>query len=153
MQRSRSWILLFTLIALAGLIGCSDDDDDPVTPPGPDDPSIVSVVISPESSTFTNIGEEQEFDAAAFDGQGAVVDTVFEWQSSNPAIVQVGPGGFAVATGIGNAEIYVSSGGKADTASVVVDVIGAPIFEWLAGTDGDWQDGSKWSEGTAPQSP
>ncbi len=150
MLRTHRWILLFTLIALAGVMGCSDDDD-PVTPPGPDDPSIVSVVISPESSTFTNIGEEQEFDASAFDAQGAVVDTVFEWQSSNPAIVQVGPGGFAVATGIGNAEIYVSSGGKADTASVVVDVIGAPIFEWLAGTDGDWQDGSKWSEGTAPQ--
>ncbi|MCK9994983.1 MAG: hypothetical protein KAH56_01745 [Candidatus Krumholzibacteria bacterium] len=151
MLRTHKWILLLTLIALAGLIGCSDDDDDPVTPPGPDDPSIVSVIISPESSTFTNIGEEQEFDAAAFDAQGAVVDTVFEWQSSNPAIVQVGPGGFAVATGIGNAEIYVSSGGKADTASVVVDVIGAPIFEWIAGEDGDWQDGSKWSEGTAPQ--
>lgn len=117
----------------------------------PDDPSIVSVVISPESSTFTNIGEEQEFDASAFDAQGAVVDTVFEWQSSNPAIVQVGPGGFAIATGIGNAEIYATSGGKSDTSSVVVDVIGAPIFEWIAGVDGDWQDETKWSDGAVPQ--
>jgi len=150
MLQAHKWILLLTLIALAGLIGCSDDDD-PVTPPGPDDPSIVSVVISPESSTFTNIGEEQEFDASAFDAQGAVVDTVFEWQSSNAAVVQVGPGGFAVATGIGNAEIYVSSGGKSDTASVVVDVIGAPIFEWIAGKDGDWQDETNWSDGAVPQ--
>jgi len=150
MLRTRNWILFFTLIALAGLIGCSDDDD-PTTPVVPDDPSIVSVVISPESSTFTNIGEEQEFDASAFDAQGAVVDTVFEWQSSNPAVVQVGPGGFAVATGIGNAEIYAASGGKSDTASVVVDIIGAPIFEWIAGEDGDWQDETKWSDGAVPQ--
>jgi hypothetical protein len=115
------------------------------------DPSIKSVVISPESSTFTNIGEEQEFDASAFDGQGAVVDTVFAWQSSNPAIVEVGPDGFAVATGIGNAEISASAGGKTGTASVVVDVIGAPIFEWIAGENGDWQEAAKWSEGTVPQ--
>jgi len=150
MELRRYAIFAMMLIAAACVTGCSDDDP-PVTPEAPDDPSIVSVVISPESSTFTNIGEEQEFDAAAFDAQGAVVDTVFEWQSSNPAIVEVGTGGFAIATGIGTAEIYTSAGGKADTASVVVDVIGAPIFEWIAAEDGDWQDETKWSDSSVPQ--
>ena len=92
-----------------------------------------------------------QFDASAFDGQGSAVDTLFEWQSSRPDVVVVESNGLAIATGVGSAEIYASAGGVTDTASVVVDVLGAPLIEWTAGVSGDWQNAANWNGGAVPQ--
>jgi len=149
MSLSRYVIFAMMLIAMAWVTGCSDDDD-PVDPGGPDDPSIKSVVISPESALFASIGEDVQFDAVAFDAAGAVVDTVFVWQSSQPNIVAVGADGAATATGIGTAEIYAMASGVTDTASVTVDLTSGPLIEWTAGGSGDWQNPDNWSGGTVP---
>ncbi len=145
----RYTILATMLVAIAFVVGCSDDDD-PVAPGGPDDPTLESVVISPGSALFTTIGEDIQFDAVAFDDAGAVMDTVFTWQSTRPEVVAIGPNGVAIATGIGTAEIYAMAGGVTDTADVAVDLTGDPVIEWIASGSGDWSDGANWSGGTAP---
>jgi len=152
MSRTRWGFTLLACLALPALFimgGCSDDDD-PTDPGVPADPSIVSVVITPESATFTSIGEDMAFQAKAFDAQGAAVDTVFAWLSSQSNVVVVGPDGTAIATGIGTAEIYATAGGVTDTSAVTVEVIGAPVVEWTAGGDGNWHVGANWSGGEIP---
>jgi hypothetical protein len=150
MSPNRHWLVLLCLAILVNLVGCSDDDD-PASPVVPDDPSIVSVVISPGSATFTNIGEDLQFNAMAFDAQGAAVDTSFIWASSNSSVVEISPNGTALATGVGSAEIFSTAGVVTDTASVIVDVIGAIQREWISGQDGDWQNPANWSGGIVPQ--
>ena len=142
-------ILAMMLVAMAYVVGCSDDDD-PVVPGVPDDPTLETVVISPGSAVFAAIGEDIQFDVVAFDDTGAVMDTVFTWQSSRPDVVAIGPNGVAIATGIGTAEIYAMAGGVTDTADVSVDLTGDPVIEWIAGDSGDWSEGANWSGGTAP---
>ena len=149
MALSRYTIFAMMFIAIACVIGCSDDDD-PVAPVDPVDPSLESVVISPGSAVFAAIGEDIQFDAVAFDDTDAVMDTVFTWQSSRPEVVAVGPNGVAIATGIGTAEIYAMAGGVTDTADVAVDLTGGPVIEWIADGSGDWSEGANWSGGAAP---
>ena len=55
MATARYTILPMMFIAIACVIGCSDDDD-PVAPVDPVDPSLESVVISPGSAVFAAIG-------------------------------------------------------------------------------------------------
>ena len=116
MPQFRALVPVVALVFLSLLTGCSDDD---TTDPG--DPSIDSVEVSPGAATFTSIGEDIQFDAAAFDAQGAEVDTVFEWASSATDVVEVDSRGLALATGIGTAAIYATAGGVTDTAHVQVD--------------------------------
>ena len=144
----RSSVLALLMVAVALFLACSDDDD--LVEPEDPDPSIVSVVVAPESATFTSIGQEFQFTASAYDAQGAKVDTAFEWQSSQAGVVFVESSGLAVSTGVGTAEIYASSGGFSDAASVVVDVIGAPLIEWAASVSGEWHNAANWIGGAVP---
>ena len=141
----RYLILGLTMFAVVFLFGCSDDD--PVTP---EEARIESVVISPDSINFVSIGADAQFDAAAFDQNGAEVDTVFSWESSNSDVVVIGPNGVAVATGIGTAEIHVMTAGISDTAAVTVAPVGGSVIEWIASAGGNWQNGANWSGGIAP---
>jgi len=148
MNLSRYAIFAMMLIAIVFVTGCIDDD--PVAPGEPDDPSIKSVVVSPESAVFTSIGEDVQFNAEAFDGTGSEVDTVFVWQSSRADIVAIGTDGVATTAGIGTAEIYATAGGVTDTASVSVELTGGPLIEWITSDSGNWQDPANWSGGTVP---
>ena len=149
MALRRFTVLALSMIMIAGLIGCSDDDD-PVDPGVPDGPSIETVVVSPESATFTSIGEDLQFDVVAFDASGSVVDTVFAWQSSDVDVVAIGADGIAVATGLGTAEVYAMASGVADTAAVTVTLASGPVHEWAVGGSGSWQDANNWSSGEVP---
>jgi hypothetical protein len=151
MPLERKIILALMMIALMALPGCSSDDDDNPTDPGvPDDPRVASVEISPESTTFDGIGVELTFSAIAFDQESAPIDTVFTWQSSDPAVVIVDDNGGALSVGLGMAEIYATAGSVTDTADVSVTLDGAPVHEWIAGGSGNWEDEGNWSTGEVP---
>jgi len=137
---NRQAVLALSMIAMAALIGCSDDDD-PAAPADPEDPRVESVVLSPESVTFTGLGEELQFNAAAFDQEDAPIDTVFTWQSSDTDVVIVDAEGTAMATGLGAAEVYAMAGAATDTADVTVTLASGPVREWIAGVSGNWSDG------------
>ncbi len=149
MRSKRRAILVSMTLALAFLIGCSDDDESP-TSPDPQEPRVESIVISPESATFNGLGEEIQFDAAAFDQESAPIDTVFTWTSSDPEVVVVNTNGVAVATGLGSAEIYAMAGSVVDTADVTVTLDGMPNRVWIAGGSGDWENADNWSGGAVP---
>jgi hypothetical protein len=138
------------MLAILNLAACSDDDDDPVDPGTPEDPRVETVAVSPESVTFATIGEDEQFEATAFDQNGAVIDTVFTWQSSNEDVVIVGTDGVAVAVGLGTAEVYVLAGSAADTADVTVTLGGSPVREWIAAGSGNWDDEANWSDSQVP---
>ncbi len=139
----------FMLFASICVIGCSGDDD-PVAPLVPEVPRVETVVVSPEFATFTDIGEDRQFEAAAFDQEGAVIDTVFTWRSSDESVAFVGMNGSVVATGLGTAEIYVSAGSATDTAAVTVTLENAPLHEWIATGGGNWDEAANWGDGVVP---
>jgi len=105
------------LFASISIIGCSDDDD-PVDPVVPEDPRVETVLISPEYAIFTNIGEERQFEAVAFDQEDAIIDTVFTWQSSDESVVFVEMDGTVITIGVGTAEISAAAGSASDGAAV-----------------------------------
>jgi phage baseplate assembly protein gpV len=150
MSPKRLLLLLLATLAILSLAACSDDDDDPVDPGTPEDPRVETIDISPEEVTFPSIGVDEKFEATAFDQNGAVIDTVFVWQSSNENVVVVGQDGVAVATGLGTAEIYSTAGSASDTAQVTVTVGTSPLYEWIAGGSGDWGDATNWSDNQVP---
>jgi len=150
MALRRYSILALTMILLAGLIGCGDDDDDPTDPVVPEDPKVASVAVSPASVDFTAIGEDAQFSAVAFDQDGAVIDTVFVWQSSDLDVVSVDDDGMAVATGLGIAEIYATAGSAADTASVTVSMTSGPVRHWISAGSGDWEEAANWTDSEVP---
>ena len=149
MNLSRYALGAMMLLAVAGVTGCSDDDD-PVVPGVPEEPRVATVIVAPGSMTFTAIGEEAQFDAAAFDQDGAAIDTVFTWQSSNDGVVVAGQDGSVLATGLGTAEVYVTAGSAADTSEVTVTMASGPLYEWIAADSGNWDDAANWSDDAVP---
>ena len=141
---------MLAMIAIASFAGCSDDDDDPMGPGVPEDPRVATVAVAPESMTFPAIGEDEKFDATAFDQFGDVIDTIFTWQSSNDDVVVVGPDGVAIAISPGTAEIYVMAGSATDTAEVTVTLGSGPVREWIAAGSGNWEDEANWSDNQVP---
>ncbi len=150
MKLNRKTIFALMMVAMVSFTGCSDDDDDPTTPPPPEDPVVKTIVISPESADFTAPGDDLQFEAVAFDATGAVIDTVFVWQSSQTDVVIVGSDGVATSVGVGTAEIYTTAGSVTDTASVTVNLTSGPLIEWIAAGNGDWQNPDNWSGFTVP---
>ena len=151
MSRRAIFSLGLSLVLLIGVLalGCSETNN--ITNPGPSPSPVDSVAISPSSTTFNAIGEKQQFTAKAFDENGGEISATFTWSSSQEEVVVVGAGGLAVAAGAGNAELFVSSGGKVDTAAVTVNIGGSNTISWAAASDGDWSDPMKWVGGVEPK--
>ncbi len=150
MSTQRYIILMLAMFIMVSFIGCSDDDDTPADPVIPDDPYVAEVVVDPESMTFTAIGQDLQFNAFAIDQNGASIDTVFTWQSSNDDVVVVDLNAVVVATGLGSAEIYVMAGSAVDTSEVIVTLASGPVYEWIAIGDGNWANADNWSDGEIP---
>ena len=89
--------LACALLAAVLITGCSDDD--PTDPGEPEEPRVTTVVITPESATLGAVGEDVQFDADAFDQNGAPIEAGYTWQSSDEDVVIVAQDGEAVATG------------------------------------------------------
>ena len=124
----RPWVTLVTAVLL-GMTACTSDstgptsNEPPVPPPPPPSPpiAIASVVVTPESTVITSLGETTQLSAGARDPDGnPLAGKTFVWASSNPNAVTVGPSGSATAVSNGEATITATAEGVQGTASVTV---------------------------------
>jgi len=129
------------------LAGCSDNATEPETDTNP----VNAVEIDPIEVSFDAIGQDLQFKANAFDKNGDEISTTFSWTSSDREVVIINSSGLAKATGPGEALVVVSTGGKADTAEVSVNLSEDPTIWWASASSGDWNDPTKWSTGAVPQ--
>lgn len=120
--------LLLTGVAFA-LTSCGDDGFEPGVP--------AKVVMAERGFTFTALGQNHLFPAAATDAHGNLIRMSLIWSSSDPAVVQVNGDGLATATGPGSAVVTVSAGAHTDSATVTVRQVAAH----LAAVQGDGQGG------------
>jgi hypothetical protein len=95
------------------LAGCSSGDS--FTPGVP-----VKVKLADTTFTFSALGQNHLFSAAALDGGGDPVNTTLHWSTSDPAVVHINGDGLATAVYPGSATISVSSGSMTDTATITV---------------------------------
>ncbi len=108
--------LLVSAVALLALAGCSSSKP---TAPVPSIP-LRTLVVNPASDTLL-VGANAAFTVTAVDTGGVIVpNPVVNWSSSNAAVVTVSNAGVVTARGEGTATVHASSGGKADTATVLV---------------------------------
>ena len=85
-------------------------------------PPLVSIAISPTSSTLS-VGGQQAFTATGTYGDGSTqnITTSVTWQSSNPNVAAINPSGLAVAQAPGTTLITASSQGiTSNNASLTV---------------------------------
>jgi len=106
------------LLALAVLVGasagCGKSSVAPVIPP------LSRVTLDPPLDTL-RIGDVASFVATAYDMLGNAVSGVsFGWVSGNPGVFRVDRLGRVFGVGEGTASLFVTAGGRSDTALVTV---------------------------------
>lgn len=100
---------------LAALAGCSGGD---TTAP---EPAVVSVTVTPSTSSLEDIGVSVQFAAVAKDGSGATVSgKTVTWASSNNAVATVSSSGLATAVAPGQTAITATVTGVAGSAALSV---------------------------------
>ena len=81
---------------------------------------VATVLLGAVSRTLTD-GESVQLAASTRDDKGAALDgRPVNWNSSNPAVVEVSPTGLAVAKSDGSATITATSEGKSATVDLTV---------------------------------
>ncbi len=109
----------------AALVLASSCGGDTTGPP-PAVPS--SIAIEPRILTFSWVGESRRLLAEVRHQDGTVLaDPAVFWSSTNPSVVNVSPGGVAVAAGTGQATITASSGRASASASATVSLVPASM--------------------------
>ncbi len=89
--------------------------------------AVDHVVVTPDTTLFTATGETASLVATAFDGNGnAIVDAIFDWSSSDDAVVAVNSSGVVTAVAEGSVWVRATSDGSTDSAVVVVDLPAVP---------------------------
>jgi uncharacterized protein YjdB len=82
--------------------------------------AITAVTIQPKVDSFNALGVARQYSATAVDGTQPVAGATFTWSSLEPHVASVSASGMVTSVGNGTARIVAASGGKADTATVVV---------------------------------
>jgi DNA/RNA endonuclease G (NUC1) len=101
-----------------GTPGTANGTSTPLPSAGP----AVTVTITPASATLTP-GSTRQFSATARDSIGQITATTFTWTSLDSAVATVNATGLVSGVAVGQARIVaVSANGKADTATVTVEV-------------------------------
>lgn len=127
-QRALTGNLAWWVCALVGLLDACGGGM------GPDVPA--SITLTPDSISFTALGQTQQLASAVRDGQGALLtDVLVTWTSSNLAVATVTPTGLVTAQSTGSAEVTASAGSA--TALVHVAVAQTPAL--IQKTSGDGQ--------------
>jgi hypothetical protein len=107
---------LLTAPALLGVllaVGCGDGGSGPVIP--------TSISLSPNTVSFTAVGQTRQLETVITDERGDPVDgAAVAWQSSDEAVVTVSPTGLATAAGAGTAQVTATVGEIAAVAQVSV---------------------------------
>ena len=83
--------------------------------------AAASVIITPEAATLDSIGEAVQFEAVAYDMEGAAVSGApVSWSSSDPEVATVDSTGLATGVGAGETTITATSGEVSGTARLTV---------------------------------
>ena len=121
-MRRRPLLLAALAVAIVVLLmaaGCSGTPPTSVVPPSI---PLSSLVITPETDTL-QLGQGRTFVAEARDTDSEVVSNpAITWTSSDTRVVTVSNSGHVTSQGEGVASLYATSGGQADTSTVVVFV-------------------------------
>lgn len=115
MQRSglKGSVPLRVVAVLLAVSAC--DAGDAVAPP----PVPASVVIAPDSTLLTYLGEVVRFSATVRGGTGG--EASVSWSSTDEAVVTVDGSGWVTARGNGTAEVRATAAGVSDAAMVRVE--------------------------------
>lgn len=114
----RRWPLALLTLALAGCEGGAGVLA--FGSPAGGSVAIATVTVTPSSATFTAIGQQQQFTAAAQDSSNIAVAATFTWSSSNTAVVTVDSTGVARSVGNGFAAVIAQANRVTGSASVNV---------------------------------
>ncbi len=109
-------VLICATVALA--CGGGGTSAPPPQPP-PNPPAVAAVTITPRSLNLL-VGGSGTLTAIVTAASGAVLTTAPTWSSVNGAIASVTSGGLVTGIAVGQTQIVAATGGKADTAVVVV---------------------------------
>ncbi len=91
-------VIIFILIGLFILNGCSDDN-----PTSSKEPEVANIIISPDS-VEVEVGEEIDFSAVALTAAGDTIeDANLEWISSDPSVFTVQDNGTITGESAGTA--------------------------------------------------
>ena len=125
--------IIVPLMGLVVLAGCGDDAM-------PTTPGVATrISISPESHTFTALGETRRFSATVSDQYGETLPGTITWSSSAPQFFTVDANGTATAVANGSGTLTASYQNLSASASVTVDAVtvGANRPPTPLGTVGD----------------
>ena len=88
------------------------------------EPTIMSVVVTPNSAATTSLGETVKLTASATLSDGSAgTGQAFTWTSSNGAVASVSSSGLVTAVAVGSATITASTDGVSGTATVSVQQV------------------------------
>jgi uncharacterized protein YjdB len=124
---------------------------------------VASVVVSPGSATL-NLGETTQFQAAAYDADGSVLQgREIVWESNNPAVATVDGSGRVTSASVGSVTITATAEGRAGAATVSVHavlgvstaflaegIVGEPYAQALAASGGNGTYSWSIAEGSLP---
>lgn len=124
---------------------------------------VASVVVSPGSATL-NLGERTQFQAAAYDADGSVLqEREIAWESNNPAVATVDGSGRVTSASVGSVTITATAEGRAGTATVSVHaalgvstaflaegIVGEAYAQALAASGGNGTYAWSIAEGSLP---
>ncbi len=112
---------LFLLASLAAGCGGSSPTKPDTSPTPTPEIQVASVTVTPALDTAVSIGETARFSAVAKDSKGNVLSSAtFSWKSTSQGVAAVTSTGQATAKANGTTHIIAATGGKADTAVLVV---------------------------------
>ena len=120
MSRCFRWagIALTTVVLACG--GGGTEPGTPPPPPPPPAPPVASLTVSPDSATIA-VGATLQLNATAKDAQGAVLTgPSITWSATPAGVASVSAAGLVTALQVGRVQIVAGSGGKSDTATVLV---------------------------------
>ena len=90
-------------------------------------PTVVSVVVTPSTAALESIGATRQLSASALDLIGNTIsDKTFTWSSSNENSVTVSSSGLVTAVAVGSATITATTDRVSGTAFVIVVVFPSP---------------------------
>jgi uncharacterized protein YjdB len=104
-------------------ISCGGADaiapDDGGTPPTPPTAELLTATVSPKLDSLL-VGEMLQMRGAITNQLGQPRDGQLAWRSVDPSIASVSATGLVMALAPGNARVAASSGGRADTALIII---------------------------------